>query len=69
MTEGDLSRTAGAIILNMAYGYEVQDDEDPLVELVDRAVRGFIAASQPGSFLVDAMPFRELVTLFEGNQT
>ncbi|GJE84890.1 cytochrome P450 [Phanerochaete sordida] len=53
---GHIRKTAGAIILNMAYGYRVQEGDDPLVDLVDRAVDGFVAASTPGSFLVDILP-------------
>ena len=49
-------RNAGAIILKMAYGYNVTDEEDGLVELVDQAVQGFNAASVPGAFLVDSFP-------------
>lgn len=42
----------------MGYGYQVQDGKDPLVDLVDRAAQGFVAASIPGSFLVDTIPAR-----------
>lgn len=51
-----IRKTAGAIILNMGYGYQVKEGHDPLVDLVDRAVNGFVAASTPGSFLVDIIP-------------
>lgn len=39
----------------MGYGYRTKEN-DPLVAVVDRAVAGFVAASQPGSFLVDILP-------------
>ncbi|EKM59475.1 uncharacterized protein PHACADRAFT_205692 [Phanerochaete carnosa HHB-10118-sp] len=51
-----IRKTAGAIILNMAYGYQVQEGQDPLIDLVDRAVDGFVETSTPGSFLVDTIP-------------
>jgi hypothetical protein len=58
-----LFRTAGAIILKMAYGYQVidGDSEDPMVEQVDRSVRGFVASVVPGSFLVDTIPARKFL--------
>lgn len=51
-----IRKNAGAIILNMTYGYKVQEGYDPLVDLVDRAVDGFVAASTPGSYYVDIFP-------------
>jgi hypothetical protein len=50
-------RTAGAIILRIAYGYELQGDDDPLVKLVDRAILQFSLATTPGAWLVDVLPF------------
>jgi hypothetical protein len=50
-------RTAGAIILRITYGYELQGDDDPLVNLVDRAVSQFSLSTTPGTWLVDVLPF------------
>lgn len=48
-------RLTGAVILKIAYGYEVKDKDDALVQLVDRAVSGFTEASTAGSYLVDIL--------------
>ncbi|CDO71162.1 hypothetical protein BN946_scf184845.g32 [Trametes cinnabarina] len=50
--------STGALILRLAYGYQtVQDrDHDPLVEVVEVAMKGFAKASEPGAFLVDNFP-------------
>lgn len=51
-------RSTGALILRLAYGYEVVDDqrEDPLVRIAEEAMQGFARASEPGAFLVDTLP-------------
>ncbi|KAF7979163.1 hypothetical protein HWV62_43423 [Athelia sp. TMB] len=51
-------RTAGAIILRIAYGYELKDIDghDPLVDNADEAVAQFSAATLPGTWLVDIIP-------------
>ncbi|KAH9942003.1 cytochrome P450 [Amylocystis lapponica] len=49
-------KCAGAIILKMSYGYEVQQDEDRLVNAADVAMGEFALASSPGAFLVDLFP-------------
>ena len=51
-------RTAGAIILRIAYGYELKDinGHDPLVDNADEAVAQFSAATLPGTWLVDIIP-------------
>ncbi|KAF7967529.1 hypothetical protein HWV62_33982 [Athelia sp. TMB] len=56
-------RTAGAIILRIAYGYELQDinGRDPLVDLVDEAIGQFSASTSPGAWLVDVMPVLKYV--------
>ena len=56
-----MHRLSGAVILKIAYGYEVKEKDDPLVELVDRSVRGFIKASTAGSYLVDSLHARESI--------
>jgi hypothetical protein len=54
-------RTAGAIILQIAYGYDLQGDSDPLVDLVDRAILQFSLSTTPGAWLVDVLPFLKYV--------
>jgi cytochrome P450 len=50
-------RTAGAIILRISHGYELQGDHDPFVDLADRATEQFSLSTTPGAFLVDVIPF------------
>ena len=49
-------RTAGAIILRIAYGYEIEEGDDPFVSTVDKAMEHFSLSSAPGCFLVDLVP-------------
>ncbi|KAI0360360.1 cytochrome P450 [Trametes cingulata] len=63
--------STGALILRLAYGYEVapasapSKDEhhtvDPLVQIVEIAMQGFAKASEPGAFLVDSFPLLRYV--------
>ncbi len=53
-----------SFILSITYGYEVEEDGDALVELVDRAMAEFSELTVPGAFLVDQMPFREYTLPF-----
>ena len=41
----------------MTYGYQVQDGEDPFVNLIEKANNNFNAATVPGAFPVDFFPF------------
>lgn len=50
-------REAGAIILKMSYGYTVEPHKtDPLVDIADRALAQFSAATVAGAWLVDTIP-------------
>jgi len=53
-------RLTAAMILKMAYGYQVEDD-DVLIRIVDRAVEEFSLSTAPGAFLVDTFPLLENV--------
>ncbi|CCO36288.1 O-methylsterigmatocystin oxidoreductase Short=OMST oxidoreductase [Rhizoctonia solani AG-1 IB] len=44
-----------------AYGYEVTDVEDPMVEIAKAGMRGFSDASMPADFLVNIIPWLEYV--------
>ncbi|KAH9938482.1 cytochrome P450 [Fomitopsis serialis] len=46
----------GASILSIAYGYNVEREDDELVRLVDKAVEEFSLASAPGAYFADALP-------------
>ncbi|THU97609.1 cytochrome P450 [Dendrothele bispora CBS 962.96] len=62
-----LRKTAGAIILRMSYGYEVQEGQDPLVELANRAAVQASQALIPGRFLVNFIPaLRHIPEWFPG---
>lgn len=49
-------RTAGAIILEIIYGYQVQETNDPFVALADRATEQFSVGSMPAKFAVNLIP-------------
>ena len=53
------SSATGGVILKITYGYDVQDSNDPLVNIAEAAVRGFSDASVPGAWLVDILPLCE----------
>lgn len=53
-----LIRTAGAIILRISHGYEVQEGFDPFVSLADLATEQFSISTSPGGFLVNLVPLR-----------
>ncbi|KAG0699878.1 cytochrome P450 [Suillus ampliporus] len=48
--------TAGAIILRISHGYEVKENDDPFVDLADRAINIFSQSIAPGAFMVDIVP-------------
>lgn len=52
----NFSSTAGAIILRISHGYEVKENNDPFVDLADRAVDQFSQSTATGAFMVDIMP-------------
>ncbi|KAL0575999.1 hypothetical protein V5O48_005966, partial [Marasmius crinis-equi] len=51
-----IRKTAGAIILRISHGYEVQEGKDPFVTLADEATEQFSVATAPGGFLVNLIP-------------
>ncbi|OAX31420.1 cytochrome P450 [Rhizopogon vinicolor AM-OR11-026] len=51
-----IRHTAGAIILRISHGYEVQEKNDPFVELADRALDQFSRSTAPGAWMVDIIP-------------
>ncbi|KAG2144265.1 cytochrome P450 [Suillus clintonianus] len=48
--------TAGAIILRISHGYEAKENNDPFIDLAERAVDQFSRSTAPGAFMVDIMP-------------
>jgi hypothetical protein len=55
--------TAGAIILRISHGYEVKENNDPFIDLADRAMDNFSRSSAPGAFMVDIVPFCKTIRL------
>jgi hypothetical protein len=54
--------TAGAIILRICYGYEVKDDNDPLVDIAERALDQVARYGITGDFMVDFLPSCKVIT-------
>ncbi|CAE6440701.1 unnamed protein product [Rhizoctonia solani] len=52
---------AGSRILSAIYGYRATSVEDPLLELVQVGLNGFIQAVIPANFLVNCFPFLEMI--------
>ncbi|KAG6332883.1 hypothetical protein ID866_6208 [Astraeus odoratus] len=48
--------TAGAVILRITYGYEVKNEQDPLVDLAERTMHAISTTTIPNAFLVDTLP-------------
>ena len=55
---GLFSRTTGAIILSISFGYTIDHDKlDPLVTLSDQVLAEASEAFNPGKWIVDFVPF------------
>ncbi|PFH47240.1 hypothetical protein AMATHDRAFT_6963 [Amanita thiersii Skay4041] len=46
----------GALILEIAYGISIADNNDPFITLAEEAVTGVTVAGNPGAFFVDFIP-------------
>ncbi|KAI0299715.1 cytochrome P450 [Multifurca ochricompacta] len=46
----------GAVIARITYGYEAQDEGDPIIALAESILRSFSQFSEPGAYLVDFIP-------------
>ncbi|KAK0501150.1 cytochrome P450 [Armillaria luteobubalina] len=51
-----IRKAAGAIILQISYGYVTQDKNDPFVELAERTMNQFALAASSGGFLANLIP-------------
>ncbi|KAG1734315.1 cytochrome P450 [Suillus lakei] len=59
--------TAGAVILRISHGYEVEENDDPFVDLLSRISDNGSQAAAPGAIMVDILPFLAKVpTWFPG---
>ncbi|KAG2138836.1 cytochrome P450 [Suillus cothurnatus] len=54
--QAHVRHTASAIILRISHGYEAKGNNDPFVDLADRAVDQFSRSTVPGAFMVDIVP-------------
>ncbi|KAG2077744.1 cytochrome P450 [Suillus decipiens] len=54
--QAHVRHTAAAIILRISHGYEVEEDNDPFIDLVDRAMDQWSRATAPGAFMADVVP-------------
>jgi len=52
---------AGAITIAIAYGLEIQAEDDPYIEIAEQALIGLAASAAPGAFLVDSIPILKYV--------
>jgi len=51
----------GGIMLNLAYGYKPQPDNDPLIGAVEAAIAEFAELIEPGAWSVDMFPFLKYI--------
>ncbi|KAH0578149.1 hypothetical protein H2248_004113 [Termitomyces sp. 'cryptogamus'] len=57
---GDLTayikQHVGTFALDIVYGYEAKEEDDPFIHFIDRGMEQFSVATAPGAFLVDVFP-------------
>ena len=56
----------GANTISMAYGIKTQPDNDPYIEMAEKALIGLAAGGQPGAFLVESFPLKYVPAWFPG---
>ncbi|THU97021.1 cytochrome P450 [Dendrothele bispora CBS 962.96] len=62
-----IRKTAGSIILRISHGYQVQETNDPFVDLAEKAVQQLVQAINPATFFVNVVPaLRHLPEWFPG---
>ncbi|KAI1795415.1 cytochrome P450 [Ganoderma leucocontextum] len=52
-----IRKMTGAIVLMISYGYQAQENDDPLIRIAEEATEQAAEVAQPGAFLVDVFPF------------
>ncbi|KAG1905769.1 cytochrome P450 [Suillus fuscotomentosus] len=55
--QAHIRHTSGAIILRISHGYEVKENNDPFVDLADRAMNQLSRSNDTGAFMVNVMPW------------
>lgn len=53
------SRSTGAVVVRMAYGYKIKEEDDPIVKLAEATTENFALSTAPGGFMVDVLPICE----------
>lgn len=59
-----LLSAVGGLALSMAYGIEIKDMNDPLIELAERAIKTLAMAANIGEFLVNLIPILKYIPEF-----
>ncbi|KAG1779292.1 cytochrome P450 [Suillus placidus] len=54
--QAHVQRTACSFILRISYGYEVKEDNDPILDIAERALDQLSRNSLTGEFMVDFLP-------------
>ena len=53
-----------AVILKVAYGYQITSNDDPLVHLLEKSFRLKASISIPGKYWVEFVPIRMYFSTF-----
>ncbi|KAJ7185204.1 cytochrome P450 [Mycena filopes] len=56
-----IRHAAGSLSMSIAYGIESLPTQDPLIEVAAAALAGVVVAANPGTFLVDVLPFLKYI--------
>ncbi|KAF8910206.1 cytochrome P450 [Gymnopilus junonius] len=58
---GIIHHLTGGVAISLAYGFKIQDVNDPFIDLSQRAFQSALNATLPGAFLVDVIPWLKYV--------
>lgn len=65
MAQLSRNRNAGAVILNVAYGWQVTSNSDYFVRLMEEAFSIHNAINKPSGWLVEFLPIRRFLRTLE----
>ena len=51
--------------MQVSYGIKIQDSDDSYVDIAEKVMGSIAVAGNPGAFLVDTIPIRELIRLWK----
>ena len=51
----------GAVFMKISYGIDVQETNDPYIQLTEESLKGITAATIPGAFWVDFFPIMKYI--------